>query len=53
MEKLKKIQKEHHYIVDWHIPKKNKEDIKDIQSKQIKPINSEKISEKEIKFFWY
>jgi hypothetical protein len=37
MERLKKIQKDHHYIVDWHIPKK-KEDMKDIQSKQVKPV---------------
>ena len=29
MERLKKIQKDHHYIVDWHIPKKAKEDTQD------------------------
>lgn len=37
MERLKKIQKDHHYIVDWHIPKKeNTQDTK-------KPAKKEKV----------
>lgn len=45
MEELKKIQSDHHYIVDWHIPaKKDKEFIQDVQSKKLTPIlESEKI----------
>ena len=34
MERLKKIQKDHHYIVDWHIPKKEKEKAKKPDEKE-------------------
>ena len=39
MERLKKIQKDHHYIVDWHIPKKEKEKTQDTK----KPAEKEKV----------